>query len=70
LSRRLVRLLLERHHAFAELAALFREQRRIDQDAVALHLEQHVAHRNLDLAVDARELGVDGDLRIQRVVQP
>ena len=37
----LVRLLLERHHALAELAALRAEQRRVDQHAVALHAEQH-----------------------------
>ena len=31
--------------------------------------EQHLAHRHLDRLVDARELLVGGDLRIQRLVQ-
>ena len=44
----LVRLLLERVHALAQLAALRGEQRRVDEHAGALHAEQHVAHRQLD----------------------
>ena len=66
LAGELVGLLLEREHALAELAALLREHAGVDQHAVALHAEQDLAHRHLDLAIDAVELRVRGDARIQR----
>jgi hypothetical protein len=65
----LVGLLLEREHALAERPALAAQQIRVDQHAVALHPEQDLAHRHLELAVDARELRVGRDLRVERVVQ-
>jgi hypothetical protein len=65
-----MRLLLERHHALAQLATLLRQKRTVDQHAVALHREQHFTHRHLDVFVDARQLGVDRDLRMQGVVDP
>ena len=65
----LVRLLLQRHHPLAQFAALLREQLRVDQDAVALHAEQHFAHRHLDLRVDVVELRVRGNRRMERAMQ-
>ena len=54
----LVRLLLERQHALAELLAMpGRAAAASIEDAVALHAEQHVAHRQLELRVDEVELG-------------
>ena len=60
----LIRLLLEREHLLAELAALRGEQRRVDHHAVALHPEQDLAHRHLDRRVDVLELRLGRDARI------
>ena len=43
--------------------------RRVDQHPLALHAEQHLAHRHLDLAVEALELRVGSELRVQVAVQ-
>ncbi len=64
LPGQLVRLLLQRDDALAQLAALAREQRGVDQDAVALHAEQHLAHGHLELRVDVVELRVRRDRRV------
>ncbi len=65
----LIGLVLQRHDLGAELAALRREQRRVEHHAFALHLEQHFAHGHLDRRVDVVELGIGGDPRIQELVQ-
>ena len=67
LARKLVRLLLQRHDAFAELMALRRQDRRIDQHAVALHAIERLARRYLQV-VDEAQLGIDLDARPKREV--
>jgi hypothetical protein len=51
-----VRLLFEFEQALAEFVALLREQVGVDEHAVALHAEQDLARRHLDLAVDPRQV--------------
>ncbi len=46
-----------------------REQFCVDQDAVALHPEQHFPHRHFDRAVNVVELGVSRQRRVQHLVQ-
>src|SRR5665213_1836624 len=69
LAGRLVRLLLERHCALAELAALRGELGTVHQHALPLHAKQHVAHRHFERAVDVRELGIALDRRQEMMVQ-
>ena len=46
------------------------QQSRIDQHSVALHPEQHIAHRNLDVRVHVQQLRIALDRRIERAMQP
>ena len=66
----LIGLLFERRHPLAELATLLREQLRVDQHAVPLHLEQHIAHRDLDVRIHVRKLGIGRDAGIEDAMQP
>ncbi len=69
LSRRLVGLLLGRHHLLAELVALRLELRGVERDAVPFHAEEHGQDRQFDFLVDEPELLVRLDLRVKNLVQ-
>ena len=45
------------------------KQRRVEHDAVALHVVQDFAHRHFDRRVDVVELGIGGDARIQAAME-
>ncbi len=65
LTRRRVGALFNRRHAASEFIGLGQQQRRVDPNADALHLEQHLRQWQLDVAVDAGKAGVALDLRRQ-----
>ena len=58
---------LDREHFLAQLAALRGQHRAVDQHAVALHPEQHLAHRHLDVAIHRGQLALQ--LRREKLVQ-
>ena len=68
LARRLVGARFEFEHAAAELVALPRQRRAVDQHAVALHAVEHLGHRQFDVAVEAFELFLRRQPRRQRLM--
>ena len=48
---------------------MLRQQLRIDQHAIALDAKQHVAHRNLDVGIDVRQLRIGVDGRVKRTME-
>ncbi len=68
LAGRLVRFPFELEHLLAELVALGFELARIQQHAIAFHLEQYAQDRHLDRLVNALELLVRSDARVHHFV--
>jgi hypothetical protein len=54
----------------AHLRAQAVQQRRVDQDAIALHPLQHRARRHLNLLVNELQRRIRGQPRVQHLVQP
>ncbi len=64
-----MRLALQRRRALAQIAALPAQQLAVDQHALALHFEQHLAHRHLDRLVDVQQLWLALETRMERAMQ-